>query len=172
MIHLIAEEIGRDAFAPASTKGESIMKKRVVLLGLCTVMCATLLTGCNNEKGYENDAEEIADFTEDFYEAIFDIDMDDEDDLIDSMKELTKTAKGMKMQTSEGKKVKKDFQELTELLVDAAKAEAKDDDKKLDKLEDKMDDISDALEDDIEDFIDAAEDKGVDEEDLALGFYF
>lgn len=135
------------------------MKKKFLVVAMTFVLAITMLAGCGggtSKKDYLNDLEELVNVSD------VDVDTDDPDEMIDSMNDLIK---GLKMSTPEGKKIKSDMQELVKLLEKMAKMEDADYDEIMEIYSDYMDLVS-KLEDDFEKFGEAAEDAGVDEDDL------
>ena len=151
------------------------MKKKFLATALSLTIALSMLAGCgSSEKDYENDIKVIAEMQNiDFnsYE-----DADDAKDMKKAVKELKKEVKALDFSTEEGKAIQDvllEFVSYTEDFVNECSKLDEDDTDDLEKmyefLEEYTDNINDLegdLEDALEDFIDAADDAGVDEDDL------
>lgn len=137
------------------------MKKRTLVFGMTMVMSMAMLTGCGNgKKDYLNDIDAFNTLSE------VDTDTDDMNELVETM---TKAIDDLDVSTDEGKDIKKDMQELMELtgdLLTDLDALAEMDEDELEEMQTKMEELTDSIEDGVEKFRTAAEEAGVDEEDL------
>lgn len=147
------------------------MKKRTLVLGMSVIMSIAMLTGCGNGKeDYLNDIEEITALSE------VDTDTDDMEEMVEIMKDAIDD---LDVSTGEGKTLKKDMAELIDYTADLTSdldALANMEEDELEEMQDKMDELQTKIEDDVQEFLDAAEEAGVEEEDLedldvdSLGF--
>ena len=123
------------------------MKKKSLVMAVVATLVLSM-AGCGgSEKSYEKDL--------DAFEDAFDLEWYDVEDL-DDVKDLEKDLKKIKFVTKEGKQYKKCLEKRLEILREEV------------KLSEKYD-----VEDILEDFCDAADDAGVDEDDIdeVLGMY-
>ncbi len=138
------------------------MKKRTLVLGMAVVMSMAMITGCgSNKDDYVNDIEEIAALSE------LDTDTDDMNAMMDTMKEAIDD---LDVSTAEGKDIKKDMADLIDLtsdLVTDLDALADMDEEELEEMQTEMEELQSKIEEDVEAFVEAAEEAGVDEDDLA-----
>lgn len=112
----------------------------------------------SKKKDYLSDFEALAELDE----AIADI--YDEDDIEDMIDIMNSAVKRFKPTTSEGKQLKSDAEEMVDILQKMLRYQ--DDEDKLTDLYEDLVDISEEYNDHLYDFYDAAEDAGVDEDDL------
>ena len=132
------------------------MRKRIMATVVALVLSVSVLAGCGgtSKKDYVNDIGEIVDMARDFSNISL---FGDPEDVV---KEIEDIVKDMKVKTPEWKALKKDLKDMADSMSKLAKDET--DEKAAEKLADAMK----AFEDDLEDFLEAAEDAGVDEDDI------
>lgn len=136
------------------------MKKRMMAMGLVAVMAVTMLCGCaNSKKNYQKELETFGELLELNYEKL---------SLADISEELTELLAEFKAKTDEGVELLEAFTELAENVADAAGKMESDtvDVSKMEKYAKNVADLGEDMEDLVEDFLDAAEDAGVDEDDI------
>lgn len=148
------------------------MRKKFLAVVLSLTMAVSMMAGCgSSQEDYEDDI--------DAFEDLADIDVDslddaeDKDDVKDIIKDLKKEIKDLDLSTKEGKAIRNCLTDYIDLMgnfySDMLEIDEDDYEKYLDLIdeyEDKMEDMEEKMEDSIEDFVDAAEEAGVDEEDL------
>jgi len=136
------------------------MKKRMMTVGAVLVMAVMMLCGCtNSKKNYQSEMEIFGDILEMKYEKLSPADVSEE--LNDILEEFeAKTDEGIVLQES--------FTEFAELVADAVAEGEKDapDKEKMERYQEKITKLGKDLEDNVEEFLDAAEDAGVDEDDI------
>ena len=135
------------------------MKKRILATVTALTLIFAMLTGCGgtSKDDYLDDIEEISSLSD------ADISSDPEemaDDLNDILKDL-------KLKTPEGKAIKKDLQDMVDILDKMVKNMDDLDSDEAEEMYNDLMDIYDKLEDHVDDFEKAAEDAGVDEDDVA-----
>lgn len=135
------------------------MRKRMTAAAAALTLIFAMLTGCGgtSKNDYLNDVEEFATLNN------ADISSDPEEMADD----ISAALKDLKLKTPEGKAVKEDMEQLIDLLDKITKnMDDLDEDIYNDMLE-----IYENIEKDMEDFVNAAEEAGVDEDDVeALNF--
>ena len=143
------------------------MKKKSLVLGMVMVMSAAMLNGCGSSKeDYIADVEAIVEFSNSAASSAMSLDMDAYNEALDEMD----------MKTKEGKAIKADMEDMGEILETAADMAENPSDYDADdatKLQEDMLEISEKAQEDSEAFVEAAEESGVEEEDLEgleLGF--
>lgn len=164
------------------------MKKRIYAILMALLLSTVTLAGCgdsgsrdryeddggnkdskssSSKKDYEKDIAALIDMMEEFEDLSNDFlyvsDYDDYQEVVDDMYDLIDN---LKVQTPEGKKIKSSMKEVIEILDKMGKYADKGDQDKANEMQRKGQDVSDEVEDLVEDFIDAAEKKGVDDDDL------
>lgn len=132
------------------------MRKRIMATVVALVLSISVLAGCGgtSKKDYVNDIGEIVDMMKDFSDiSLF-------GDPEDVAKDIKAIVNDMKVKTPEGKAVKSDLQTMADSMTKLAKDE---------NDKDAAEKLAKALEDfqnDLEDFVEAADDAGVDEDDI------
>ena len=132
------------------------MRKRIMATVVALVLSISVLAGCGgtSKKDYVNDIGEIVDMMKDFSDiSLF-------GDPKDVAKDIKAIVNDMKVKTPEGKAVKSDLQTMADSMTKLAKDE---------NDKDAAEKLAKALEDfqnDLEDFVEAADDAGVDEDDI------
>ena len=134
------------------------MKKRILATVTALTLVFAMLTGCGgtSKDDYLDDIEEISSLSD------ADISSDPEemaDDLNDILKDL-------KLKTPEGKDIKKDLQDMVDILDKMVKNIDDLDEDDAEEMYNDMMEIYNDLEDHVNDFIEAAEDAGVDDDDV------
>lgn len=134
------------------------MKKRILATVTALTLVFAMLTGCGgtSKDDYLDDIEEISSLSD------ADISSDPEemaDDLNDILKDL-------KLKTPEGKDIKKDLQDMVDILDKMVKNMDDLDEDDAEEMYNDMMEIYDDLEKHVNDFIEAAEDAGVDDDDV------
>ncbi len=140
------------------------MKKKILVLGMVSVMLVTMLVGCGASKAnYTDDVAAMKSFAE-------------EVESIEDMSDYAKIADKMTMKTDEGKEIKKDLEKLGEYMTELSEIMAdleNYDEDAMNELEDKMNELEEKAEKHVEEFGKAAEKSGVSEKDLEdLGLEF
>lgn len=143
------------------------MKKKSLVLGMVMVMSVAMLNGCGSSKeDYIADVEAIVEFSNSAASSAMSLDMDAYKEALDEMD----------MKTKEGKAIKADMEDMGEILetaADMAENPSNYDEDDATKLQEDMLEISEKAQEDSEAFVEAAEESGVEEEDLEgleLGF--
>lgn len=132
------------------------MRKRIMVTVMALVLSVSILAGCGgtSKKDYVNDVGEIVDMMQDFYGlSLF-------GDPEDVAKEIKDIVSDMKVKTPEGKALKSDLQIMADSMSKLAKDA--DDEKAAEKLDEALKDFQN----DLDDFLEAAEDAGIDENDI------
>lgn len=132
------------------------MRKRIMATVMALVLSVSVLAGCGgtSKKDYINDVGELVDMVKDFSDISF---FDDPEDIVNDIKDIVKD---MSVKTPEGKALKNDLQDMADSLSKLAKDG--DDENAAKKLNEAMENFQD----DLEEFLEAAEDAGVDEDDI------
>ena len=131
------------------------MKKRIMATVMALVLSVSLLAGCGgtSEKDYVKDIKAITAAAEDMENL--------SSDPKDGVKELKAIVKSLKVRTPEGKAIKADLKKMSDAMNKLSKNE---DDE--DAWEDVMEAMGDFY-DHLNDFVKAAQEAGVDEDDIA-----
>lgn len=132
------------------------------------VMSAMMLNACggSSKEDYIADVEAITEFSNSAATAATSLDMDAYNSALDDLS----------MKTKEGKALKADMEEMGDILSDAVdmmENPADVDEDAANELQEKMTKIAEKAEEDTKAFVEAAEESGVEEEDiedLNLGF--
>ena len=142
------------------------MKKRIFAIVTALMLVFVMLTGCGDtsKDNYHDDRDDYLDDIEGI-SSLNDADISSDpeemaDDLNDVLKEL-------KLKTPEGKAIKKDLQDMVDILDKMVKNMDDLDEDEAEKMYNDLMEIYDKLEDHVNDFIEAAEDAGVDDNDIA-----
>lgn len=137
------------------------MKKRAVVLGMAMVMSMAMVTGCGSSKeDYLNDMEAFTSLSE------LEVDTDDAEELMEIM---TEAVDNLDISTDEGKTIKEDMQELVKMtnnLVSNQDDFANMDDEEVEEIQTEMEEVQERIKEGVELFLEAAEEAGVEEEDL------
>lgn len=134
------------------------MKKKVLVVGMVFALAASALTACggSSKENYLSDVQAINDFGVAVQE-------------MEEIADYAEAVAGMDMKTEEGKVLKEDMEELGECLeqLSAMMEDLENyDETAAAELQEKMTDLQTKVEEHVEDFTDAAENSGVDDEDL------
>lgn len=141
------------------------MKKRILATVTALTLIFAMLTGCGgtSKDDYLDDIEEIS--------TLEDADVsDDPEEMADDLNDVLKN---LKLKTPEGKAIKKDLQDMVDILDKMVKNMDDLDEDEAEEMYNDLMDIYDKLEDHVDDFEKAAEDAGVDDDDVAdldIGF--
>ncbi len=149
------------------------MRKKFLAITLTLTMAVSMMAGCgSSQKDYENDLELLEELYTDFEYPDFDI--TEEEKVTAMFKDMKEDIADMKFSTKEGKAIQtiqvdafSYYEDLFDKILDAYNNE--DFDKMselLEELDEQIEDMEKDMEDAVEDFIDAAEEAGVDEDDL------
>lgn len=137
------------------------MKKRTLVLGMSVIMSVAMLTGCGTGKeDYLDDIKEIT--------ALSEVDTDT-DDVAEMMEIMKDAIDDLDVSTGEAKTLKKDMAELVDYTSDLTSdlnALANMEEDELEEMQDKLEELQEKIEEDVQEFLDAAEEAGVEEEDL------
>ncbi|WP_075721894.1 hypothetical protein [Roseburia sp. 499] len=144
------------------------MRKKSLVVGMVMVMSAMMLNACggSSKEDYIADVEAITEFSNSAATAASSLDMDAYNSALDDLS----------MKTKEGKALKADMEEMGDILSDAVdmmENPADVDEDAANELQEKMTKIAEKAEEDTKAFVEAAEESGVEEEDvedLNLGF--
>lgn len=144
------------------------MRKKSLVVGMVMVMSAMMLNACggSSKEDYIADVEAITEFSNSAATAATSLDMDAYNSALDDLS----------MKTKEGKALKADMEEMGDILSDAVdmmENPADVDEDAANELQEKMTKIAEKAEEDTKAFVEAAEESGVEEEDvedLNLGF--
>lgn len=144
------------------------MRKKSLVVGMVMVMSAMMLNACggSSKEDYIADVEAITEFSNSAATAASTLDMDAYNSALDDLS----------MKTKEGKALKADMEEMGDILSDAVdmmENPADVDEDAANELQEKMTKIAEKAEEDTKAFVEAAEESGVEEEDvedLNLGF--
>lgn len=136
------------------------MKKKCLVLVTVAALVFSMVGCGSTAKAYEKDMD-----------AFLSLDNYDEDEMDDLKDDL----KGLRMSTKEGKALKKSYLELVDMALELYEMwedfDYDDDDyedtlEELEEMEEEGDELFEEIEELLEDFCDAAEDAGVDEDDI------
>lgn len=144
------------------------MRKKSLVVGMVMVMSAMMLNACggSSKEDYIADVEAITEFSNSAATAATSLDMDAYNSALDDLS----------MKTKEGKALKADMEEMGDILSDAVDMMENPtdvDEDAANELQEKMTKIAEKAEEDTKAFVEAAEESGVEEEDiedLNLGF--
>lgn len=154
--------------AKTKEEGEAARRKGLIncflaiIIWVSLVIVAGLFSETANEsrQDYENDMKILTNVVPAFFDVI--LDYNDGDINTEAMlNRLNAYCKSIRVRTPKGKQIKSDLQAIVKDFEKSARGDSE----AYDSFDDLMDLISD-LEDHLEDFLDAAEDSGVDEDDL------
>ena len=120
----------------------------------------------SKKKDYQNDVDELMVMSEDLYAEFSLVYITGADDYYDLADVLSDAASSVKVKTSEGKQIKSDVQKMAKFYEAIAKCIEREDADGLTDLNDEWSKFVSDFEDHVDEFIDAAEEQGVDEDDL------
>lgn len=136
------------------------MRKKFVTISAMAIISVCLLTGCDSKKSYQDDVDSFSECAEEVLELLDDLESEEsleEEDAYNEVKSIQKKIDNIDTSTKEGKELQElasDFwHDYGENVLFGGKPK-------------KMKEKGEELEDAYIDFIDAAEDKGVDTDEL------